>query len=69
MDDKGASDVLEYPRKLMVIIWGEKENKFRRCSVVARRLVSYLNANGLISISVQKARIPGFSGCLEHSLL
>ena len=36
-------------------------------SVVARRLVSYLKANSLIDISVQKAGIPGFSECLEQS--
>ena len=35
--------------------------------VVARRLVSYLKANSLTDISVQKAGIPCFSGCLEHS--
>ena len=36
-------------------------------SVVAWRLLSYLKVDSLIDISVQKAGIPGFSGCLEHS--
>ena len=36
-------------------------------SVLARRLTRYLLANGFIDTSVQKAGIPGFSGCLEHS--
>ena len=35
-------------------------------SVVAQRLTSYLKKNDLIDVSVQKAGIPGFSGCLEH---
>ena len=37
-------------------------------SVTGRRLVSYLKANRLIDISVQKAGIPGFSGCVEHGI-
>ena len=36
-------------------------------SVVAQRLSSYLEKNRLIDTSVQKAGIPGFSGCLEHT--
>ena len=36
-------------------------------SVVAQRLSSYLEKNSLIDTSVQKAGIPGFSGCLEHT--
>ena len=35
-------------------------------SVVARRLTTYLKKNDLVDCSVQKAGIPGFSGCLEH---
>ena len=35
-------------------------------SVVARRLTTYLRRNDLVDCSVQKAGIPGFSGCLEH---
>ena len=35
--------------------------------VVARRFVSYLKTDSLIDTSVQKAGIPGFSGCLEHT--
>ena len=34
---------------------------------MARRLTSYLENNGLIDTTVQKAGIPGFSGCLEHT--
>ncbi|XP_029110644.1 uncharacterized protein LOC108923472 [Scleropages formosus] len=36
-------------------------------SVVGRRLVEYLKANRLIDTSVQKAGLPGCSGCLEHT--
>ena len=36
-------------------------------SVVASSLFSYLKANSLIDISVQKAGIPGYSLCLEPS--
>ncbi|RXN17451.1 hypothetical protein ROHU_008023 [Labeo rohita] len=35
-------------------------------SVVARRLTAYLEKNHFIDTMVQKAGIPGFSGCLEH---
>lgn len=34
-------------------------------SVVAARLTDFLS-NGYINISVQKAGVPGFPGCLEH---
>ena len=34
---------------------------------MAQRLSSYLEKNRLIDTSVQKAGIPGFSGCLEHT--
>ena len=36
-------------------------------SVRGWRLTSYLEKNRLIDTTVQKAGIPGFSGCLEHS--
>ena len=36
-------------------------------SVVAQRLTTYLKKNKLIDTSIQKAGIPGFSGCLEHT--
>ena len=36
-------------------------------SVVAQRLASYLERNSLIDTTVQKAGIPGFAGCLEHT--
>jgi len=36
-------------------------------SVVAQRLASYLEKNSLIDTTVQKAGIPGFAGCSEHS--
>uniref|UniRef100_A0A3B1JD36 Reverse transcriptase domain-containing protein n=1 Tax=Astyanax mexicanus TaxID=7994 RepID=A0A3B1JD36_ASTMX len=35
-------------------------------SIVAKRLTKYLKENNMIDTSVQKAGIPGFSGCLEH---
>ena len=34
--------------------------------VFAKRLTTFLLANGYIDTSVQKAGIPGFPGCLEH---
>ena len=37
-------------------------------SVVVRRLFSYLKANCLIDISVQKVGLPGFGG-LDHSMI
>ena len=36
-------------------------------SVIAQRLSTYLERNKYIDTSVQKAGIPGFSGCLEHT--
>ena len=36
-------------------------------SVVAQRLASYLERNSLIDNTVQKAGIPSFAGCLEHT--
>jgi len=36
-------------------------------SVVANRLTAYLEKNHYIDTMVQKAGIPGFSGCLEHT--
>lgn len=36
-------------------------------SIVAKRMTTYLKLNNLIDTSVQKAGIPGFSECLEHT--
>ncbi|KAL2095427.1 hypothetical protein ACEWY4_010146 [Coilia grayii] len=36
-------------------------------SVLAKRLTSYLVSNGYIDTSCQKAGVPGFPGCVEHS--
>ena len=36
-------------------------------SVIAQRVSCYLGKNNLVDTSVQKAGIPGFSGCLEHT--
>lgn len=36
-------------------------------SIVAKRMTTYLKQNNLIDTAVQKAGIPGFSGCLEHT--
>ncbi|XP_027131932.1 uncharacterized protein LOC113744935 [Larimichthys crocea] len=36
-------------------------------SVLAQRLSTYLEKNKYVDTSVQKAGIPGFSGCLEHT--
>ena len=35
--------------------------------VLARRMTTFLMSNHYINTSVQKAGIPGFPGCLEHS--
>lgn len=35
-------------------------------SIVAQRMTTYLKQNNLINTAVQKAGIPGFSGCLKH---
>ena len=35
--------------------------------VLARRMTTFLMSNHYINTSVQKAGIPGFTGCLEHS--
>ena len=36
-------------------------------AVMAKRLTSYLIENGYIDTSCQKAGVPGFPGCVEHS--
>ncbi|XP_016102606.1 uncharacterized protein [Sinocyclocheilus grahami] len=36
-------------------------------SIVPQRMTTYLKQNKLIDTSIQKAGIPGFSGCLEHT--
>ncbi|XP_039516167.1 receptor-type tyrosine-protein phosphatase beta-like [Pimephales promelas] len=36
-------------------------------SVLAKRLATYLISNGYIDTSCQKAGVPGFPGCVEHS--
>lgn len=36
-------------------------------SVLARRIANFVMANGYVNTSIQKAGIPGFAGCLEHS--
>lgn len=38
-------------------------------SVMAKRMTSYLLANNYIDTSCQKAGIPGFPGCVEHSAM
>jgi hypothetical protein len=36
-------------------------------SVLARRLTAYVMNNRFIDISIQKAGVPGFPGCIEHA--
>lgn len=36
-------------------------------AIIAKRLTSYLLANGYVDASVQKEGVPGHSGCLEHT--
>ncbi|KAJ8350643.1 hypothetical protein SKAU_G00257730 [Synaphobranchus kaupii] len=36
-------------------------------SIMAKRLTSYLTSNSYIDTSCQKAGVPGFPGCVEHS--
>lgn len=38
-------------------------------SVVAKRLTNYLLSNCYIDTSCQKAGVPGFPGCVEHSTM
>lgn len=38
-------------------------------SVMAKRMTSYLLANNYIDTSCQKAGVPGFPGCVEHSAM
>ncbi|KAK0156469.1 hypothetical protein N1851_000237 [Merluccius polli] len=38
-------------------------------SVLARRMTNYLLGNGYIDTSCQKAGVPGFPGCVEHSTM
>ena len=38
-------------------------------SILARRMTTYLMANGYIDTNCQKAGIPGFPGCVEHSAM
>ena len=35
--------------------------------IIAKRTVAYLQRNGYINESVQKAGIPGIPGCIEHA--
>ena len=38
-------------------------------SILARRMTDYLLANKYINTSCQKAGVPGFPGCVEHSAM
>lgn len=38
-------------------------------TVVAKRMTNYLLANNYIDTSCQKAGVPGFPGCVEHSAM
>ena len=38
-------------------------------SILSRRLTRFVTSNGFIDPSVQKAGIPGYSGCIEHATL
>lgn len=35
--------------------------------IMAKRLTDYLTVNGLVDCSIQKAGLPGFPGCVEHT--
>ena len=35
--------------------------------ILAKRTVTYLQGNGYIDESVQKAGVPGIPGCIEHA--
>ena len=37
--------------------------------IIAKRLSTFLLTNGYIDTTVQKAGIPGFPGCMEHSAM
>lgn len=38
-------------------------------SILARRMTSYFLTNKYVDTSCQKARVPGFPGCVEHSAM
>jgi len=38
-------------------------------SILSRRLTQFVTSNGYVDSAVQKAGIPGYSGCIEHAIL
>ncbi|KAJ8414647.1 hypothetical protein AAFF_G00038490 [Aldrovandia affinis] len=60
--EKDASDISQFRPICLLNVEGKLFY-----SIVARRLSTYLERNKYVDTSVQKAGIPGFSGCLEHT--
>ena len=60
--EKESSDLSQF--RMISLLNVEEKILF---TVVAQRLASYLEKNSWIDTTVQKAGIPGFAGCLEHS--
>lgn len=60
--EKGALSIYQF--RLISLLNVEGKTCF---GIVAQRMITYLKQNSLIDMSVQKARIPGFSGCLEDT--
>lgn len=60
--EKGASEISQFRPICLLNVEGKIF-----FSIVAQKLCAYLERNKYIDTSVQKAGIPGFSGCLEHT--
>lgn len=60
--EKDSSDISQFRQISLLNVEGKIF-----FSVVARRLTTYLERNHFIDTSVQKAGIPGFPGCVEHT--
>ena len=39
------------------------------CGVIAKRMMRFMINNGYVNTSIQKAGVPGFSGCIEHTTM
>lgn len=60
--EKDSADISQFRQ---ISLFNDHDKIF--FSIVAHRLAVYLDRNHYINTSVQKAGIPGFSGCLEHT--
>lgn len=60
--EKDASDISQFRPICLLNVEGKTF-----FSVIAQRLSAYLEKNKYVDTYIQKAGIPGFSGCLEHT--